>query len=111
MAVSDQELADLARSHDILSIGVVADEARPARHGSRTTFVRVADVSVDAAAEIAWPPAAGELRIVGSPASRAAAIARVARVSAAAGAVPISGFSLADLEQLAAREGITLRAL
>jgi aminodeoxyfutalosine synthase len=111
MAVSDSALTDLARSHDIISIGVVADQARRARHGLRTTFVRVADVSCDPQTEIAWPPAAGEIRIVGTPASRTAAVERVARVSAATGAIPLSGFSLADLEALAAREGITLRAL
>jgi aminodeoxyfutalosine synthase len=111
MAVSEQELADLARSHDIISIGMVADEARRARHGNRTTFVRVAEVSADPQADLAWPPAAGEIRIAGTPATRAAAVERVARVSATASGVPLSGFSLADLEQLAAREGVTLRAL
>ncbi len=111
MAVSEQELADLARSHDIISIGMVADDARRARHGNRTTFVRVAEVSADPHADIAWPPAAGEIRISGTPATRAAAIDRVARVSAAAAGVPLSGFSLADLEQLSARDGVTLRAL
>jgi len=111
MAVSEQELADLARSHDIISIGVVADDARRARHGNRTTFVRVAEVSADPNADIAWPPAAGEIRITGTPGTRAAAVDRVARVRAAAAGVALSGFSLGDLEQLSAREGITLRAL
>jgi aminodeoxyfutalosine synthase len=45
------------------------------------------------------------------PESRAAAVERVARVVASAAGTPVSGFSLADLEQLAARESITLRAL
>src|SRR5262249_21957879 len=68
-------------------------------------------VSADPQADIAWPPAAGEIRISGTPATRAAAIDRVARVSAAAPGVPLSAFSLADLEQLSARDGVTLRAL
>ena len=57
------------------------------------------------------PPSAGELRIVGVPASRAAAVERVREVAAAAAGAAVSGFSLADLEALAAREGVTLRAL
>jgi aminodeoxyfutalosine synthase len=60
---------------------------------------------------VSIPGSAGELRIEGVPSSRAAAIERVREVSAAAGAMPISGFSLADLEQMAARESVTLRSL
>jgi aminodeoxyfutalosine synthase len=111
MPVTEAELVGLAASHDIITIGALADELRRQRHGTRTTFVRVADVAVDGAAPLAVPPAAGEVRIVGTPATRAAALARVAQVTAAAGGVPVSGFSLADLEQLAAADGITLRAL
>ena len=111
MTVSDPELAGLADTHDIISLGMLADEVRRRRHGTKTTFVRVADVAVDSSVPIAIPPAAGEVRIVGTPASRAAAVDRVARVAAAAHGAGISGFSLADLEQLAAREGVTLRAV
>jgi aminodeoxyfutalosine synthase len=74
-------------------------------------FVRVADVASDLGAPIAAPQAAGEVRIVGAPASRAAAVERVRQVVEAARGVPVTGFSLADLEQIAARESITLRAL
>ena len=111
MTIADQELTSLNASHDIISIGILADEVRRARHGLRTTYVRVADVSADLDAPVAAPPAAGELRIVGVPASRAAAVDRVRRVVEVARGVAVSGFSLADLEQLAAREAVTLRAL
>jgi aminodeoxyfutalosine synthase len=57
------------------------------------------------------PPAAGELRIVGMPASRQGALERVAAVVRAASGVPVSAFSLADLEELAGGAGVTLRAL
>jgi aminodeoxyfutalosine synthase len=70
-----------------------------------------AKVGNEARADAAWPEAAGEIRIVGTPSTRAAAIARVAQIAPRTGGVPLSGFSLADLEQLAAREGTTLRAL
>src|SRR5262245_45793722 len=112
MTVSDAELASLAASHDIISLGMLADDVRRQRHGTRTTFVRVADVPI--AGEVNPPPRAGEVRIVGTPASRADAVARVSQVAAAiptSSGAPLSGFSLADLEDLAAREGVTLRAL
>ena len=111
MTVSDVDLATLATTHDIINLGMLADGERRRRHGTRTTFVRVASVSAAPGAPVLVPGAAGELRIEGVPASRAAAIERVREVSAAAGAVPISGYSLADLEQMAARESVTLRAL
>jgi 2-iminoacetate synthase ThiH len=56
------------------------------------------------------PPAAGEIRIVGVPETRSAAIARVVQILASAGRVPVSAFSLADLEELAIREQVTLRS-
>jgi CofH/MqnC C-terminal region len=111
MTVSERELASLAASHDIISIGMVADEIRRARHGLRTTFVRVADVAADPAAPLMLPAAAGEIRIAGVPASRTAAVERVRQLAAAANGIPVSAFSLADLEQLALSERITLRAL
>ena len=42
-----EPLERLAVSHDILSLGTLADDARRARHGNRTTFVRVADVPAE----------------------------------------------------------------
>ncbi len=111
MTVTDAELASYASSHDIISLGVAADDARRRRHGARTTFVRVADVDATPGAPIAVPPSAGEVRIVGAPASRAAAVQRVREVVAAAGTTPVSAYSLADLEQLAAADQVPLRAL
>jgi aminodeoxyfutalosine synthase len=104
-------LEALAASHDIIAIGMQADGARRRLHGTTTTFVRVADVKADADAPVEVPPAAGEVRIVGPLVSRAAGIARVRQVSAAAAGVAVSGFSLADLEALAGGEGIALRTL
>jgi aminodeoxyfutalosine synthase len=111
MPVTDSELATLASSHDIITIGMLADEARRHRHGTRTTFVRVATVAADPAGSLEWPRAAGEIRITGTPLSRAAAIARVEAVAKAANGIPVSAFSLADLEQLAMAEQVTLRSV
>jgi aminodeoxyfutalosine synthase len=111
MTVSDLELATLAASHDIISLGMLADGERRRRHGLRTTFVRVVTVSANPDDPLPLFPAAGELRIQGTPASRVTAVERVRQVAAVSGGIPLSGYSLADLEQLAAREGVTLRSL
>lgn len=110
MTVSDAELSTFATSHDIISLGMAADAARRARHGTRTTYVRVASVGVAPGAPVDIPPAAGEVRIAGVPASRADAVLRVQEVAQAA-RVPVSGFSLSDLEALAGQTHVTLREL
>src|SRR4051812_42936999 len=90
---------------------MLADDVRRERHGARTTFVRVATTPAEVGAPIVRPAAAGELRIAGVPASRAAAVERIREVAAAAAGAAITGFSLQDLEALSARDGVTLRAL
>jgi len=111
MSVLDTELAALAASHDIVTLGMMADDVRRARHGSRTTFVRVAPVAVEPGAPIPIPGAAGEICVTGTPGSVSAAVERIEQVARESGGVPLSGFSLADLEALAAAERVTLRAI
>ena len=111
MPVTDAELTALASTHDIITLGVAADEERQRRHGRQTTFVRVAGLSVTPGAPVAVPPGARERRIVGVPESGRAAVQRVSEVAASGTAVPLSGFSLADLESLALEEKLPLRAL
>ncbi|MBZ5558432.1 MAG: hypothetical protein LAO77_14270 [Acidobacteriia bacterium] len=114
MPVSDQELTSLAATHDIISVGMLADDVRRRHHGLTTTFVRVADVPADIGAPVSIPAAAGEVRIVGTPTTRMAAVERVrevAAVAAGASSAALSAYSLSDLEQLAASEAVTLRAL
>lgn len=111
MTVTDVELTAYASSHDIISLGVAADTARRQRHGARTTFVRVADVDATPGAPIEISPSAGEVRILGAPASREAALQRIREVVSAAGQTPVSAFSLADLERLATAEDVPLRTL
>jgi hypothetical protein len=57
MAVTEQELTSLAATHDIISLGMLADDLRRQRHALNTTFVRVADVAVDSGAPMLFPPA------------------------------------------------------
>ena len=98
--VTDAEITALAATHDIINLGMLADEVRRHRHGARTTFVRVADVAAQPGAPLAWPRSAGEIRVVGAPSSRSAAVERVREVAARASGVPVSAFSLAEIEQL-----------
>jgi aminodeoxyfutalosine synthase len=111
MPVSDADLAGLSASHDIIAIGALADDVRRALHGARTTYLRLAAVSHEPGAPIAIPAAAGEVMVVGAPATGAAAVDRVREVAQAAKQVAVSAYSLADLEQLAASERRPLRGL
>ena len=98
MTVSDADLTRLAAGHDIITLGMHADEARRVRHGAKTTFLRVAEVSAEPGSPIVVASAAREIRVTGTPASRDAAIARVREVAAASRGIPVAAFSLADLE-------------
>jgi aminodeoxyfutalosine synthase len=111
MTVTETDLSTYANSHDIINLGVAADEVRRRLHGAQTTFVRVADVPATPGDPIDVPPGAGEVRILGAPTSSQAAVQRVQEVLTAATGVPVSAFALQDLEALATREQITLRAL
>lgn len=100
--LSDEDARAIFESHDLIAIGMMADEVRRRVHGPRTTFVRVFEVHCQA------PPAAlpanlsaGEIRIVGVPVSADAAVDAVEKTATLASGVPLTGFSLADLQALA----------
>src|SRR3954447_17622977 len=107
MPVTDAEWSELAASRDIIHLGMLADDVRRRLHGARTTYLRVTRVSADPGGPIPSAGSAGEVRIEGQPASREAAVSRIGEVRAVCGSRPLSAYSLADLEQLSAREGIT----
>src|SRR5690349_5367881 len=111
MTVTDAELSSLAASHDIINLGMLADDCRRQRHANRTTFVRVSQISADTDARIAIHPQAGEHRIVGLPRTSADAVARVRTVVEQSGGIPVSAFSLADLARIADAESLRLPLL
>lgn len=94
-AVTPQQLLE---TPNLIAVGVAGDEVRRRAHGRRTTFVRVLEVHVDVPLH-ALPSGAqpGEIRLVGTPASRPAAVEAVRAAAAVAGGVPVTGFSVADL--------------
>ncbi len=106
--ISETEAQELLESRDLIAIGMRSDEARRRIHGSRTTFVRVFEIHVDAPIA-ALPPAvvAGEFRIVGSPASVDEATAAVRSARSLVADAPLSGFSLSDLITVAGAGSLT----
>lgn len=97
-AIDDRAARLIVETPDLIAVGAMADAVRRRMHGTRTTFVRVLEVHADAP-PAALPPrtSAGEIRIVGRPASLDAATAAVRAAAAIAGPVPVSGFSLAEV--------------
>jgi aminodeoxyfutalosine synthase len=91
----------IAGSREVLALGMAADAMKRRRHGAGVTLVRVATIAVAEAARAEWPATAGEVRLEGTLADVDAAAAAVEFVAArAAGHVPVTGFSLADVERV-----------
>lgn len=111
--LSATERRMIADTGDLLTVGMLADEARRRLHDARVTFVRVARVPcrVETTPALPIPPGAGEIRIDGPLPDVAQARARIAEVIAAAGGRPVSAFTLGDLLSHASETGKSLRAL
>src|SRR5215203_1295097 len=99
--LTDADAEALASTYDIVSLGMVADDVRRARHGTRTTFLRVAHAPGDGngAGEATVPPSAREVRVGGPFTTIDAARDSVRRAAAAAGPIAVTGFSLDQIEQ------------
>ena len=105
VALDERDWQRLVGTRDLIALGAAADDARRRRHADRVTFVQVCDVSLDTATnEEPVPGQAGELRLIGRPASVAAAVVAVRAVAARAGSVPVTGFALEDLQGLCGHE-------
>lgn len=106
--LGDDAAAELAATTDILSLGMLADEARRRRHGTETTYVRVADVALPLGGALDIPPAAREVRVSADAAALASLLPSLRDVVAASGKVPVSAFSLAGLQSHARSSGTPL---
>jgi aminodeoxyfutalosine synthase len=92
------DVTALAGVTDILSLGALADEARRARHGATTWFLRVHEL--DTATPDRWmapPPGAREVRLTGRPGAPPVVIDLVQRAKALADGLVLRGFTLSDL--------------
>lgn len=90
----------LATSTDLVTIGMIATDARRRAVGDDVTFVRVAEVPSGAALPDEWPSAAAEIRLLGRPSSAEAAVAKAWAVRERAGKVPVTAYTLTDLIDL-----------
>jgi aminodeoxyfutalosine synthase len=98
------EIEGLAATHDIIAVGMLADEVRRRTRGMRVTFVRVASCSFDKPFTEAVPLTAREVRLTGAPESLDVAVTAVRSAKAVAGARLLSGFSLVDVQAIARGE-------
>ena len=101
-----EDVASLCRGQDLVSIGVIGDLVRQACTGTRVTYGRVLSCEGDVPDAIGQ---AGEVRLVGTPASIDDARRRVRAAVARAGGRVVTGFSLADLVSLAGDDRDRLR--
>lgn len=119
--LSDQDIAALATSRDIITLGMLATTVRRRLRGNEVTYVRVADVKVSAppgstaaASKIdgaAIGAGAGEVRIFHTPPTLDEAIATVEDARDAAGDIPLSAFCLFELGKLPEGLPVVLAAL
>jgi aminodeoxyfutalosine synthase len=101
-ALGEADARAILETHDLVAVGAMADDVRRRMHGSRTTFQRVFEIHVDAVpSSLPAAMAAGEIRVIGRPASGLHAVEAVRTVAVLAGSVPVGAFSLADLLDLA----------
>ena len=103
----------LLRSSDLLGLGAVADEVRRRRHADRTTFARVQEIPIAAVGQAGVEVVrdAGEVRLTGRPAGGREALDVVAQVAEAAGRIPVTGFAVEVLAEIAAGDAHALRDL
>jgi aminodeoxyfutalosine synthase len=112
--LSDQDIAALGSSRDIITLGMLATTVRRRLHGNDVTYVRVADLNLGPATELVpntVPDAAGEVRIFRTPKTLDAAVAIVEKASDLAGGVPFSAFCLFELGKLPEGLPVVLSAL
>ena len=103
--LTGDEIRALARTPDILPLGMLADALRRRLHGTRVTFLRVAHCAFDQSIADAVPPSARELRLTGSPESLDAAVNAVQAAKSVAGVRTVSGFAWADAERWRETDG------
>ena len=108
-ACSREDAALLLSSHDLVRIGVLGEAARRRVTGNDVSFGRVC--VIDGPELPATKGAAGEVRLSGIPASVDEARTRVRTAVAFADGVVLTGYSLADLAELAGHDHLVLAEL
>ncbi|MEO5742657.1 MAG: hypothetical protein ABIS29_18885 [Vicinamibacterales bacterium] len=133
--LSEQDIAALGSSRDIIALGMLATTVRRRLHGHEVTYVRVADLppsligfgeprkvgttpmgdtaagATDIVPTFKSADSAGEVRIFQTPQTLDAAIAVVEKARDLAGGVPLSAFCLFELTKLTEGLPVVLSAL
>ena len=114
-ALTQEALRDLAESPDILTAGMLADAQKRVAHGRRVTYLRLAERDLADVTTPAVEPAAGELRLTGSPSTIDDAVRAIEAARVQVGDRTLSAFSWSDVVRLAGQHGqpieLVLRAL
>src|SRR5688572_8693564 len=108
-ALTRDDAIRLMACPDLVAVGALGEQARRAMHGAQVTFGRVCVVS--AGPLPATRGSAGEVRLIGRPASADDARARVRAAAPLASGVTLTAFSLADLLDVAGGDHLALAAL
>ncbi len=112
--LSDEDVAALGSSRDIITLGMLASTVRRRLRGNEVTYVRVADLKVGTTNDLeprTVPDTAGEIRIFQTPLTLDAAIGVVEKARDLAGNVPLSAFCLFELGKLPEGLPVVLAAL
>ena len=104
--LGEDDLAHLAATPDILQLGMLADTARRALHGSQVTYLRVALCPFNQPFTDAVPLAAREVRVTGKPESLEVAVTAIEAARAVAGDRAVSAFSWLDVERIASESSM-----
>jgi hypothetical protein len=108
-ALTRGEAEALLSNPDLLLTGTLGEQARVAITGRQVTYARVLSVSGD------FDPTelgeACEVRLIGTPVSAEIALARVRSAAGRTGSAALTGFSLADLLDLAGHDHLALADL
>lgn len=115
-SLSDQDIAALGSSRDIITLGMLATTVRRRLHGNEVTYVRVADVKLNESHSDVVPTFrsadnAGEIRIFQTPHTLDDAIAVVEKARDIAEDTPLSAFCLFELAKLPEGLPVVLAAL
>ena len=108
-ALTRAEAEALLANPDLLLTGTLGEQARVAISGRLVTYARVLTVATEL--DTAQIGDASEVRLIGTPVSAEAAIARVKAAAGRTGAATLTGFSLADLLDLAGHDHLALADL
>ena len=121
--LSDEDIAALGSSRDIIMLGMLASIVRRKLHGTDVTYVRVADLKVESKTgsggvfvqnpgkPLPTPFSAGEFRIFHTPHTLNDCIEVVAKARELAGTTPLSAFCLYELSKLPEGLPVVLAAM